>query len=64
MTDTIVRLIPGVIKEESLKEESHSSENFTEYPQYTRPEVYRGWKVPEVLLSGHHAKIDKWRKKS
>ncbi|HKB88344.1 MAG TPA: tRNA (guanosine(37)-N1)-methyltransferase TrmD [Patescibacteria group bacterium] len=64
ITDSIVRLIPGVIKEESLKEESHSSENFTEYPQYTRPDDYKGWKVPKVLLSGNHAEIDKWRKSS
>ena len=69
LTDSIVRLIPGVIKEGSLKEESHSTENFTEYPQYTRPEDYhsisgKSWKVPKVLLSGNHAEINKWRKDS
>ena len=63
ITDTIVRLIPGVIKEESLKEESHSEDFGSEYPQYTRPEDFNGWKVPEVLLSGNHAEIEKWRKK-
>lgn len=61
VTDTVTRLIPGVIKEESLKEESHSDMD-AEYPQYTRPEDYKGWKVPEILLTGHHANIDKWRK--
>lgn len=64
IADSVIRLIPGVIKEDSLKEESHSSDNFTEYPQYTRPEDYKGWKVPKVLLSGNHKEIEKWRKKS
>lgn len=71
IVDSIVRLIPGVVNPESLKEESHSklkienskSENFTEYPQYTRPESYKSWKVPKVLLSGNHAEIAKWRNK-
>lgn len=67
IADTVTRLIPNVIKPESLLEESFSpstvhGSQFTEYPQYTRPEVYRGWKVPKVLLSGNHAEIDKWRK--
>ena len=64
VTDTIVRLIPGVIEEESLKEESHSKKGYLEYPQYTRPEEYKGWKVPEVLLSGNHAEIEKWRRQN
>lgn len=69
ITDAIVRLLPGVIKEESLAEESHSaisdlpSTNYQiEYPQYTRPEEYKGWKVPSVLLSGDHKKIVEWQK--
>ncbi len=61
LTDAVVRLIPGVIKEESLKEESHSTVNVLEYPQYTRPEDYKGWKVPKVLLSGNHQEIEKWK---
>lgn len=61
IADAVTRLVPGVIKEESLKEESFSGID-KEYPQYTRPEVYKKWKVPEVLLTGHHAKIDKWRR--
>ncbi|HET7098712.1 MAG TPA: tRNA (guanosine(37)-N1)-methyltransferase TrmD [Patescibacteria group bacterium] len=60
LTDSIIRLIPGVIKEESLKEESFSTDS-VEYPQYTRPEDYKSWKVPKVLLSGNHAEIKKWR---
>ena len=60
--DAVVRLIPGVVgKEESLKEESFS-QNLLEYPQYTRPENFRGQKVPSVLLSGDHQKIAAWRK--
>lgn len=64
LVDSIVRLIPGVVgKEISIIEESHSKPGYVEYPQYTRPEEYKGWKVPEVLLSGNHKKIDMWRKK-
>lgn len=60
--DTVARLVPGVVgKEASLTEESFS-ENLLEYPQYTRPETYNGIKVPKVLLSGNHAKIETWRK--
>jgi tRNA (guanine37-N1)-methyltransferase len=66
MIDSLVRLIPEVINEESLKEESYN--NFIndklniEYPQYTRPAKYKDWKVPEVLMGGNHAEIEKWRK--
>jgi len=49
------------LKEESIKEESFS-DNRLEYPQYTRPEIFNGKKVPEILLSGHHQNIEKWRK--
>lgn len=60
--DAISRLIPGVLgKAESFEEESFSN-HLLEYPQYTRPPVFRDRKVPEVLLSGHHAKIEKWRR--
>lgn len=62
IADATIRLIPGVIKEESLKEESYASENTVEYPQYTRPETYKGWKVPDILLSGNHKRIEEWRK--
>lgn len=62
VTDSIVRLLPGVLgKDESSIEESHKEPGYLEYPQYTRPEEYRGWKVPKVLLSGNHAEITKFR---
>ncbi len=62
ITDSVVRLLPGALgNEESLIEESFNTES-TEYPQYTRPEEYKGWRVPEVLLGGNHKLIDEWRK--
>ncbi|NLM00582.1 MAG: tRNA (guanosine(37)-N1)-methyltransferase TrmD [Treponema sp.] len=60
--DAVYRLIEGVITAESLQEESFS-DGLLEYPQYTRPEVFNGIKVPDVLLSGHHENIRKWRLK-
>jgi tRNA (guanine37-N1)-methyltransferase len=60
VVDSVTRLVPGVITGESLEEESFS-EGLLEYPHYTRPEVFRGMRVPEVLLSGHHEKIRQWR---
>ncbi len=60
--DSVVRLIPGVLGgEQSAEIESFSDGDNLEYPQYTRPEDFRGMKVPEVLLSGNHGKIAKWR---
>ena len=61
ITDTITRLIPGVITKESLESESFT-DDLLDYPTYTRPEVFRGMKVPEVLLSGHHKNIENYRK--
>ena len=62
LVDCVSRLIPGVLgSEESAADESFS-EDLLEYPQYTRPESYRGMDVPEILLNGHHAKIQAWRK--
>lgn len=58
--DTVARLIPNVITSESLDSESFSA-GLLEYDQYTRPAEYKGMKVPEILLSGHHANIEKWR---
>ena len=81
IVDVVTRLIPGVIAEDSLKEESFSirrervKSDFKilpqgtkfkisrEYPQYTRPAVFKGWRVPKVLLSGNHKKIEEWRNK-
>ncbi|GAA0857435.1 MULTISPECIES: tRNA (guanosine(37)-N1)-methyltransferase TrmD [Clostridium] len=63
VVDSILRLNPGVLgKEESFMDESFS-DGLLEYPQYTRPEEFEGLKVPEVLLSGHHENIRKWRRK-
>lgn len=61
LIDTVSRYIDGVLNQESIKEESFS-QGLLEYPQYTRPEVFEGEKVPEILLSGHHENIEKWRK--
>jgi len=59
--DAVVRLLPGVIDEESLKSESFS-ENMLDFPQYTRPREFKGWAVPDVLLSGNHREIERWRR--
>ncbi len=59
--DCVARLVDGVISAESLADESFSG-GLLEYPQYTRPAVYNGVAVPEVLLSGNHAEVDRWRK--
>lgn len=60
--DSIVRLLPGVLQDPESAETDSFSENLLDAPHYTRPEIYRGLKVPDVLLSGHHAKIAAWRK--
>jgi tRNA (guanine37-N1)-methyltransferase len=63
IADAVTRLIPGVLGgETSAQKESFSEEGVIEHPQYTRPEEFQGLKVPDVLLSGHHAEIEKWRK--
>jgi tRNA (guanine37-N1)-methyltransferase len=62
MIDAIARLVPGVLNNEASSEFETFKDNLLEYPQYTRPEVFMGRKVPEVLLSGHHAKIDTYRR--
>ena len=64
MCDAVVRLLPGALGcDESDADESFSTESgFLEYPQYTRPAEFRSWKVPDVLLSGNHALIEKWRR--
>jgi tRNA (guanine37-N1)-methyltransferase len=62
VVDAVVRLLPGVLgSAESLVDDSHVS-GLLEYPQYTRPPVFRGWSVPDVLLSGDHAQIAQWRR--
>jgi tRNA (guanine37-N1)-methyltransferase len=65
IADAVTRLIPGVLGgETSTQKESHSQSGVLEHPHYTRPEEVRGLKVPEVLLSGNHAQIDKWRREN
>lgn len=60
--DAVSRLVPGVLGNEASNQgESHDQPGQLGYPQYTRPEVYRGWSVPATLLGGHHAEIEKWR---
>ena len=62
LADAVIRLLPGVLGDaNSAPDDSHSS-GLLEFPQYTRPVEFRGWRVPDVLLSGHHAEIAKWRK--
>ena len=62
VVDAVVRLLPGVLgSEASLLDDSHTA-GLLEYPQYTRPAAYRGWSVPQVLLSGNHAQIANWRR--
>ena len=62
LTDSVCRMIPGVLSDQiCFEEESHYS-GLLEYPQYTKPAEWRGMEVPEVLLSGHHANIEKWRR--
>ena len=62
ITDAIVRLVPGVLGSETSPINDSHATGLLEYPQYTRPPVYRGWAVPEVLLSGNHAQVAKWRR--
>ncbi len=61
IVDAVARLLPGAISPDSVAEESFS-QGLLEYPQYTRPAEFRGWRVPEILLSGHHAQIARWRR--
>ena len=61
LIDSVSRYVKGVLNEESIQEESFSN-GLLEYPQYTKPEIFEGVKVPEILLSGHHENIEKWRK--
>lgn len=63
ITDALTRLIPGVINDESLSSETFE-DGLLDYPSYTKPAEYRGMKVPDVLLSGDHAKVDEWRKQA
>lgn len=61
ITDTVVRLIPGVLGDIQSAEEDSFAEGILDHPHYTRPADYKGWKVPDILLSGNHAAIEEWR---
>lgn len=61
ITDSIVRLIPGVINEQSHLEDSFNKDYLLDYPTFTKPRIYKGMEVPEVLISGNHEKINEWR---
>ncbi|SHN72131.1 tRNA (guanosine(37)-N1)-methyltransferase TrmD [Desulfitobacterium chlororespirans] len=63
MMDAVARLLPGVLGEKASAEEDSHSGGLLEYPQYTRPPVFEGMEVPDVLLSGHHRRIERWRRK-
>ena len=63
LTDCIARFIPGVLGSESSADNDSFEDGLLEYPQYTRPSSFRGIEVPEILLSGHHANIEKWRRR-
>lgn len=62
LVDCVARLVPGVLAEGSAEDESHAR-GLLEYPQYTRPPLFRGWGIPPVLTSGHHAQVEAWRRK-
>jgi tRNA (guanine37-N1)-methyltransferase len=62
LIDAVARHIPGALGDETSPEEESFVDGLLEHPQYTRPAEYKGWIVPEILLSGHHAKIEKWKK--
>jgi tRNA (guanine37-N1)-methyltransferase len=63
VVDAVMRLLPGVLTSpEAWRDESHAAHGLLEYPQYTRPVEYGGLRVPEVLLSGHHAQVAAWRR--
>ena len=62
MIDAISRLVPGVLHNDVSAEFESFQDNLLEYPQYSRPEVWHDRKVPEILMSGHHANIEKWRR--
>lgn len=63
LIDAVTRLLPGVLGGEGSLEEESFEGGLLEYPQYTRPAEFRGWTVPDVLLSGHHAEIERWRRR-
>jgi tRNA (guanine37-N1)-methyltransferase len=64
ITDAVVRLIPGVLGDDQSAEQDSFAEGILDHPHFTRPSEYKGWKVPDVLLSGNHKAIAEWRKET
>ena len=64
VTDAVVRLIPGVLGDDDSAQQDSFADGILDHPHYTRPADYKGWKVPEVLLGGNHAAIEKWRREA
>jgi tRNA (guanine37-N1)-methyltransferase len=64
VTDAVVRLIPGVLGDKESAQQDSFSDGILDHPHYTRPAEYKGWKVPEILLGGNHAAIEKWRRET
>ena len=66
VSDSVIRLLPGFMGDSygSLIEESHNEEGQLEYPQYTKPQNYNEWLVPDILISGNHLEISKWKEKN
>lgn len=62
VVDGVARLLPGVLGNEQSAQDDSFADGLLEYPQYTRPAEFRGWRVPDILLSGNHAEIEKWRR--
>jgi tRNA (guanine37-N1)-methyltransferase len=62
VVDAVIRLLPGVLGSEQATADDSYAHGLLEYPQYTRPQVYRGWEVPPTLLSGNHEEIARWRR--
>jgi tRNA (guanine37-N1)-methyltransferase len=63
LVDAVVRQVPGALGSPESVEQESFSDGLLEAPHYTRPPEFRGWEVPDVLLSGHHAEVDKWRRR-
>jgi tRNA (guanine37-N1)-methyltransferase len=64
LTDAVVRLIPGVLGDSDSAQQDSFADGLLDHPHYTRPADYKGWKVPGVLLGGHHGEIEKWRRQA
>ena len=62
IVDAVTRLLPGALGQESGADEDSHATGLLEYPHYTRPPDFRGWRIPDVLVSGHHSNVEQWRR--